>query len=290
MIVRYYSIRAESEPRLIVETDSTVYDLTSAHNDVERFRDLASVASVTDTDIDDIAAELLDDAPELDQSVLNTPLRPVVPDEVWAAGVTYEISEEAREAESTMPEMYLNVYQSERPEIFFKATENHTVGPDDKVGIRSDSKWDVPEPELGIVLYRGEPVGYTIGNDVSSRDIEGENPLYLPQAKVYDRCCSLGPNVTSTATVGDPHSLKMHIEITRDGETMYTESTTTGEMARTCEELVSYYTQHNAVPELAVLLTGTALVPEEEFTLNSGDHITIDLETIGTLRNGVKQV
>lgn len=288
--MQYYAIHAESDPRLVVKTDSTVYDLTSAHNDIERFRDLANVASVTDTDIDDIAAGLLDDATELDQSVLNTPLRPIIPDEVWAAGVTYEISEEAREAESSMPEMYLNVYESERPEIFFKATENHTVGPDDEVGIRSDSTWDVPEPELGIVLYRGEPVGYTIGNDVSSRDIEGKNPLYLPQAKVYDRCCSLGPNVTSTATVGDPHSLEMHIDITRDGETMYAESTTTGEMARTCEELVSYYTRHNAVPELAVLFTGTALVPEEGFTLKPGDDITIDLETIGTLRNGVKHV
>ena len=209
---------------------------------------------------------------------------------MWAAGVTYEISEEAREAESTMPEMYLNVYESERPEIFFKATENHTVGPDDNIGIRSDSTWDVPEPELGIVLYQGEPVGYTIGNDVSSRDIEGENPLYLPQAKVYDRCCSLGPNVASTATVGDPHSLEMHIDITRDGETMYAESTTTGEMARTCDELVSYYTRHNAVPELAVLFTGTALVPEEGFTLKPGDNITIDLEMIGTLRNSVSRV
>jgi len=288
--MQYYAIRAESEPHLAVKTDSTVYDLTSAHNDIERFRDIASVASVTDTDIDDIAAGLLDDALELDQSVLNTPLRPVIPDEVWAAGVTYEISEEAREAESTMPEMYLNVYESERPEIFFKATENHTVGPDDNIGIRSDSTWDVPEPELGIVLYQGEPVGYTIGNDVSSRDIEGENPLYLPQAKVYERCCSLGPNVTSTATVGDPHNLEMHIDITRDGETMYAESTTTGEMARTCNELVSYYTRHNAVPELAVLLTGTALVPKEEFTLKPGDNITIDLELIGTLRNSVSRV
>lgn len=288
--MQYYAIRAESEPRLAVKTDSTVYDLTSAHNDIERFRDIASVASVTDTDIDDIAAGLLDDAIETDQSVLNTPLRPVIPDEVWAAGVTYEISEEAREAESTMPEMYLNVYESERPEIFFKATENHTVGPDDNIGIRSDSTWDVPEPELGIVLYQGEPVGYTIGNDVSSRDIEGENPLYLPQAKVYERCCSLGPNVTSTAAVGDPHNLEMHIDITRDGETMYAESTTTSEMARTCNELVSYYTRHNAVPELAVLLTGTALVPKEEFTLKPGDNITIDLEMIGTLRNSVSRV
>jgi 2-dehydro-3-deoxy-D-arabinonate dehydratase len=288
--MQYYAIRAESEPRLAVKTDSTVYDLTSAHNDIERFRDIASVASVTDTDIDDIAAGLLDDAIETDQSVLNTPLRPVIPDEVWAAGVTYEISEEAREAESTMPEMYLNVYESERPEIFFKATENHTVGPDDNIGIRSDSTWDVPEPELGIVLYQGEPVGYTIGNDVSSRDIEGENPLYLPQAKVYERCCSLGPNVTSTAAVGDPHNLEMHIDITREGETMYAESTTTSEMARTCNELVSYYTRHNAVPELAVLLTGTALVPKEEFTLKPGDNITIDLEMIGTLRNSVSRV
>ncbi|MUW13763.1 fumarylacetoacetate hydrolase [Halorubrum sp. CBA1125] len=288
--MRYYAVHAEGEPRLAVETDTAVRDLTSAHNDIERFRDLASVASVTGTGIDDVAAGLVDDAPELDRSVLDAPLQPLIPDEVWAAGVTYKISEEAREQESSMPEMYLNVYEGERPEIFFKGTDNHTVGPGDDVGIRADSTWDVPEPELGIVLYRGDPVGYTIGNDMSSREIEGENPLYLPQAKVYDRCCSIGPNVSSSATVGDPHSLEMQIDISRDGETMYAESTTTGEMVRTCEELVSYYTRHNSVPELAVLLTGTALVPEEGFTLEPDDEVTIDLEDIGTLRNSVTRV
>ena len=288
--MQYYAVSVEGELRLAVKADNTVHDLTSAHNNLERFRDLANVASVMDTDIDDVAAGLLDEAVKLSPSVLDGPLRPVVPDEVWAAGVTYEISEEAREQESTMPEMYLNVYESRRPEIFFKGTANHTVGPDEDVGIRSDSTWDVPEPEMGIVLYRGEPVGYTIGNDMSSREIEGENPLYLPQAKVYERCCSLGPNVTSAATVDDPHDLEMSIDISRDGETMYAESTSTNEMARTCDELVSYYKRHNSVPELAVLLTGTALVPEEGFSLEPEDSITIDLEQIGSLHNSVKRV
>lgn len=288
--MQYYAVHAEGEKRLAVETDGTVQDLTSAHDDIERFKDLARVASVMGTGLDDIAADLVDNASELDRSVLDAPLQPVVPDEIWAAGVTYEISEEAREQESSMPDMYLNVYGNERPEVFFKGTQNHTVGPDDDVGIRSDSGWNVPEPELGIVLYRGDPIGYTIGNDVSSREIEGENPLYLPQAKVYDRCCSLGPTVSSPATVSDPHDLEIDIEIDRNGETMYAASTTTGEMARTCEELVSYYTRHNAVPELTVLLTGTALVPEEGFTLTPEDEIAIDIEDIGTLRNGVRKV
>lgn len=288
--MQYYTVSVEGELCLAVRADNTVYNLTSAHDNIERFRDLANVASVMGTDIDDVAAGLLGDAVKLDPSVLDDPLRPVVPDEVWAAGVTYEISEEAREQESTMPEMYLDVYESKRPEIFFKGTANHTVGPDEDVGIRSDSTWNVPEPELGIVLYRGDPVGYTIGNDMSSREIEGENPLYLPQAKVYERCCSLGPNVTSAATIGDPHDLEMHIDISRNGETMYAESTSTNKMARTCDELVSYYKRHNSVPELAVLLTGTALVPEEDFSLEPKDSITIDLEQIGSLQNSVRRV
>lgn len=288
--MRYYTVSQGGQSRLAAERENRLVDLTSACDDLVRFRDLARVASVMDTGVDDVACRFLDDAEELDRSLVESPLRPVVPDEVWAAGVTYQISEEAREAESTMPEMYLNVYENDRPEVFFKATPNRTVGPGEDVGIRADSTWDVPEPELGIVLYRGEPVGYTIGNDVSSREIEGENPLYLPQAKVYDRCCSLGPNVTSASTVGDPHDLEMAIEIDREGRAMYEGVTSTGEMDRSCDELVSYYTRHNAVPEIAVLLTGTALVPDEGFTLQPGDEISIDIENIGRLQNGVRQV
>jgi len=213
-----------------------------------------------------------------------------VPEEVWAAGVTYEISEQAREQESGMADVYLDVYDAERPEIFFKATPSRTVGPGGAIGVRGDSDWNVPEPELGVVLYDGDIVGYTVGNDVSSRDIEGDNPLYLPQAKVYDRCCSIGPCVVGADGVDDPHDLAMSMQINRDGETVYDDATATAEMARTCEELVAYWQAHNSVPELGVLLTGTSLVPEDEFTLMPGDEVRIDIEGIGELVNPVIEV
>ena len=270
-----------------METDDGTYDLTAVKPDLTSFDDLARAATVTDAGVDEVAERLLDRAPATEEE--GPPLAPVA-DEVWAAGVTYAISEQAREAESGMPDMYLDVYEAERPEVFFKATPGRTVGPGEAVGVREDAEWNVPEPELGVVLHRGDIVGYTVGNDVSSRDIEGANPLYLPQAKVYDRCCSLGPCVVSAESVGDPHDLEMSMTIGRDGEQVFEGSTSTAEMVRTCEELVSYYTRHNAVPERAVLLTGTSIVPPDEFTLREGDSVGIDIEGIGTLENDVVTV
>jgi 2-dehydro-3-deoxy-D-arabinonate dehydratase len=285
--MRYYRHSAADGSRLIASDGDDAYDLTAATPDLSSFGDLARTAAVTGDGVDAVAERLLDRAPAVD-----TPETPGVirPDEVWAAGVTYEISEQARESESGMPEVYLDVYEGERPEIFFKATPGRTVGPGEAIGVREDSTWDVPEPELGVVLHRGEVMGYTVGNDVSSRSIEGENPLYLPQAKVYDRCCALGPCVASPETVGDPHDLALSMEIERDGETVFEGSTSTSEMVRTCEELVSFYRRHNQVPESSVLLTGTSLVPPDEFTLTAGDVVTIDVESIGTLRTPVVTV
>ncbi|GAA0310066.1 fumarylacetoacetate hydrolase family protein [Halarchaeum salinum] len=289
--MRYQQVARGSERFLVAETDSTYYDLTAAKPELEAFRDLARSAAVADETIDDLARGALDDAPEIDaETVRNGRQIPVTPEEVWAAGVTYEISEQARQAESDTPDMYVDVYDAERPEVFFKATPSRTVGPGEDIGVRADSNWNVPEPELGIVLYRGDAIGYTVGNDVSSRDIEGENPLYLPQAKVYDRCCSLGPCVVSTDDIDDPHELAMSMSITRDGEEVYTGETSTNELVRTCEELADYYTRHNAVPELAVLLTGTSIVPSDDFDLTEGDVVSIDIEGIGTLTNGVRTV
>ncbi|WP_256392039.1 fumarylacetoacetate hydrolase family protein [Natronoarchaeum rubrum] len=287
--MRYFRTTSGSDDSLIAVEGDTAYDLTAVKQRLNGFADLAAAANVAETGVDDLAADLTAEAPVVDVTPSVRAL-PVVPEEVWAAGVTYEISEEAREAESGMPEMYLDVYGAERPEIFFKATPSRTVGPGDAIGVRSDSTWDVPEPELGIVLYDGDIVGYTVGNDVSSRSIEGENPLYLPQAKVYDRCCALGPCVASPESVGDPHDLTMSMSIERDGETLYDDATSTGEMARTCEELVDYWTAHNAIPELAVLLTGTSLVPEEGFTLSPGDEVRISIDGIGDLSNPVIEV
>lgn len=289
--MRYQQLARGAESHLVAETDETYYDLTAAKPELEGFRDLARAASVGDTTLDALANDVIDDAPEIDGVDVGAECDlPVVPEEVWAAGVTYEISEQARQAESDTPDMYVDVYDAERPEVFFKATPSRTVGPGEDIGVRADSNWNVPEPELGIVLYRGNVVGYTVGNDVSSRDIEGENPLYLPQAKVYDRCCAIGPSVVSTADITDPHDLEMSMSITRDGEEVYAGATSTIEMVRTCEELANYYTRHNAVPELAVLLTGTSIVPSEAFDLTAGDVVSIDIEGIGTLTNGVRTV
>jgi 2-dehydro-3-deoxy-D-arabinonate dehydratase len=288
--MRYHRISKGDGYRLIADDSDVAYDLTAVKPRLDGFADLAAAANVVNEGVDDIAATLATDAPTVERDSFADSALPLVPDEVWAAGVTYEISEEARESESGMPEMYVDVYEAERPEIFFKATPNRTVGPDDAIGVRGDSAWNVPEPELGIVLYDGEIVGYTVGNDVSSRSIEGENPLYLPQAKVYDRCCSIGPCVTSAESLGDPHDLTMAMEISRDGEVLYDETTSTAEMVRTCAELVDYWRSHDVVPEFGVLLTGTSLVPEDEFTLQPNDEVRIEIEEIGTLTNPVIEV
>ncbi|MFB6119630.1 MAG: fumarylacetoacetate hydrolase family protein [Halobacteriaceae archaeon] len=287
--MRYYRLPADGTERLVARDGADAYDLTAADPTLDSFAALAAEA-LGDESVDDVAAALLDDADAVDVDALDSASLPVVPEEVWAAGVTYKISEEARTEESVMPEMYMDVYDAERPEIFFKATPSRTVGPNEAVGVRGDSDWDVPEPELGVVVHRGDIVGFTAGNDVSSRDIEGENPLYLPQAKVYDRCCSLGPAVASADSIGDPHALAMEIEIERDGDTVFADATSTSEMVRTCEELVGALSRHNVLPETTVLLTGTSLVPPDEFTLEVGDRVEIDIEGIGTLVNDVVEV
>ncbi|MCD2203340.1 fumarylacetoacetate hydrolase family protein [Halobacterium sp. KA-6] len=289
--MRYYRLPSreqgtDSESLVVVDEEEDAYNLATASDDLGSFTELARAANASDRFIDAIARDRIPDANQckLDDTERDA-LLPVVPDEVWAAGVTYSISEEARKAESGKPEVYIDVYDSARPELFLKATPSRTVGPNDSIGVRGDSDWNVPEPELGVVLHREEVVGYTIGNDVSSRDIEGENPLYLPQAKVYDRCCSLGPCVATGDVIEDPHDLGMSLAIERDGEVVFEDETTTAEMATTCETLVKYLRRHNNLPETLVLLTGTALVPPDTFTLNEGDEVTINIDHIGELVN-----
>jgi len=287
--MRYFRVTRGSDEHLVASAGDVAYDLTSAPDGPATVDELLESTAETRQGLDESAEAFLDDAETVDFDAEDVGL-PVEPPEVWASGVTYQISEEARQEESDKPDVYIDVYESERPEIFFKATPSRTVGPDEAVGIRGDSDWDTPEPELGIVLYKGDIVGFTIGNDMSSRDIEGDNPLYLPQAKVYDRCCSLGPCVTSLSDVEDPHDLVMTMQIHRDGDVVYEGETNTSEMVRTCEELSSYLTRHNVVPDLTVLLTGTALVPEGDFTLQEDDEVEIDIEGIGTLTNPVTTV
>jgi 2-dehydro-3-deoxy-D-arabinonate dehydratase len=208
--------------------------------------------------------------------------------EVWAAGVTYKRSMDARREESETPDIYSKVYSAARPELFFKAVARRVSGQDQPIAVRADSTWDVPEPELALVINAyGEIVGYTVGNDVSSRSIEGENPLYLPQAKVYAGSCALGPAITPAWEIADPYSLTMYMTIERNGETYWTGQTNVGNLHRRLEELVEYLYREDDFPGGAILCTGTALVPDHPFTLQAGDTVKITIDQIGTLRNPV---
>jgi 2-dehydro-3-deoxy-D-arabinonate dehydratase len=214
-------------------------------------------------------------------------LAPIQSQEVWAAGVTYLRSMEARIEESKDAgggTFYDRVYSADRPEIFFKATPHRVVGHGESVRLRSDSKWNVPEPEVTLAINsRGQIFGYTVGNDMSSRDIEGENPLYLPQAKVYSACCGLGPGIAVRQPL--PGETEITIEVTRGGSQVFAGQTAINRMKRGFEELAGYLFRDNDFPNGCFLLTGTGIVPPNEFTLQSGDEIRIFIGGIGTLVN-----
>jgi 2-dehydro-3-deoxy-D-arabinonate dehydratase len=245
--------------------------------------------------------EVLDDAaPEFDGAVVVLDadtlelgdglslLPPLDPPEVWCSGVTYERSRDARMEESTIRDVYADVYAAARPELFLKdAACRRTVGPAAPIGIRGDSIWNVPEPEIGLVLgHRGAIVGYTIGNDVSSREIEGANPLYLTQAKVYAGSCAIGPAVYGPAHA--PHGFQIHMRISDEGgELLYEDRTTTAQMTRSFEELTSWLVRDNPIAPGTVLLTGTGLVPPDELSLVPGHRVEIHVPEIGTLVNPV---
>jgi 2-dehydro-3-deoxy-D-arabinonate dehydratase len=209
--------------------------------------------------------------------------------EVWAAGVTYERSRTARMAESERSaDIYDRVYDAARPELFFKSAAWRVSGPGAPVSVRADSDIDVPEPELAVVLnYAGDVVGYTICNDMSSRSIEGENPLYLPQAKIYLGGCALGPWITPAWEVPDPYALRIELVISRDGAVAWQGSSSTSSLRRRIDELAAYLFREDSFPEGAVLSTGTSLVPDLPFTLRAGDEIRIRMEGIGELVNPV---
>jgi len=228
-------------------------------------------------------------APDLNPQAKDV-LAPIGSQEVWAAGVTYYRSRDARMEESKTSgggDFYDRVYNAERPELFFKATANRVVGHQGKVAIRSDAKWSVPEPELALLISPGGKItGYTIGNDMSSRDIEGENPLYLPQAKVYNRSCSLGPCIL-VAEGPLPGSTAIALEILREGKPEFSGSTTLSSLKRDPATLVEYLYRDNTFPSGCFLLTGTGIVPPDSFTLNHRDEIRITIDGIGTLTNFV---
>lgn len=216
-------------------------------------------------------------------------LPPIECQEVWAAGVTYKRSQTARMEESeAAASCYDRVYQSPRPEIFFKATPHRVRGPGQELYIRADSAWNVPEPEITLVLNRKvKIVGFTIGNDMSSRDIEGDNPLYLPQAKMYDACCGLGPTITLADAMPHRDKIQIQLSILRERVEVFAGETSGAQMARSFEELVGYLGRSNSFPEGAFLLTGTGIVPDSDFTLESNDEIRITMTGVGTLVNRV---
>ena len=238
-----------------------------------------------------VARDLIDDRERTHALGDLTLLAPIDRQEVWAAGVTYKRSREARERESVgAAAFYDKVYGADRPELFFKATPQRVVGPGGRVHVRRDSRWTVPEPELALVLSPHlKIVGYTVGNDMSARDIEGENPLYLPQAKVYDHACALGPVITLADGMPRLDRVHIHLTIERRGERAFEGATALTEMARKLEDLVAWLGRDNTFPHGAVLLTGTGIVPPDDFALAPGDVVHIDITGIGRLTNRVER-
>lgn len=273
----------------VVNDEESVFRLPG-----EDFIDLIRAAEEKNCSIVDWVKQSIQDQQPLEQKLVELTLKvPVEAPEVWAAGVTYQRSREARNYEATDGKMdaqtfYDKVYEADRPEIFFKSTAARTVGPEQDVMIRSDSNWQVPEAELGLVLNRkGEILGYTIGNDLSCRDIEGENPLYLPQAKIWRNSCSIGPAIRLAETVEDPYRLTIICRIWRDGTMVFEDEANTRQLKRRYEELVEYLARDNVLFDGTVLLTGTCIVPPNDFTLQIGDRIEIEVPEIGVLVNNV---
>ncbi|WP_281974733.1 fumarylacetoacetate hydrolase family protein [Halobacillus litoralis] len=225
-----------------------------------------------------------------------TLLLPLEAEEVWASGVTYLKSKNARNYEAydgkeeVADSYYDKVYDADRPEIFLKSTSKRTIGPEQPVYLRNDSNWQIPEPELGLVLNKsGKIVGYTVGNDMSSRDIEGENPLYLPQAKIWKHSCSFGPAIRLAETVENPYDLLITCKIIRNGTEVFEESASTSQLKRTYDELIEYLMRDNDVFDGTVLFTGTCIIPGNDFTLAEGDVVEITIPEVGTLSNPVEK-
>jgi 2-dehydro-3-deoxy-D-arabinonate dehydratase len=218
-------------------------------------------------------------------------LPPIDHQEVWAAGVTYKRSQKARMEESeAAADCYDRVYAAPRPEIFFKATPNRCVGDGGALRIRVDATWNVPEPELALVVSRDKRiVGYTIGNDMSSRDIEGENPLYLPQAKVYNQCCGLGPWITLAGAMPPRDEIGIALSIERSGQIVFQGETSVKQLNRKLEDLVDWLGKDNDFPNGVFLLTGTGVVPANDFTLKPADKVVIEISGIGRLTNTIVQ-
>ena len=266
----------------LITDDDTLLDLTAGG--IDRMQDLLERADLTDE-----LARLT--GAGLQQHRLEDVrlLAPVESQEVWAAGVTYLRSKQARMVESDFSaDAYDRVYEAARPELFFKSMPEKVVSPGDAVGIRSDARWNVPEPELALVINSsGRIVGFTIGNDMSSRDIEGENVLYLPQAKIYARSCAVGPWIVVGPGEDDAREWTIQLDIQRRGEQVFAGETRASQIKRSFAELVEYLFRSQQFPNGVVLLTGAGVIPPDAFTLAGGDRVRITISGVGTLENPV---
>jgi len=280
-----------------------VIDLTSLNERCfKSFIDLAINAYEEELSLENLVMAALNKNPEdlgrLPYGELSEPSKrsetlvmPLDPPEVWGCGVTYKRSRIAREFETGTKGIYDLVYDAVRPEIFFKTTASRCVGPNEDICVRGDSNWTVPEAELAFIPGPDNSViGFTAGNDVSARDIEGENPLYLPQAKIFEGCCALGPSIVTVNEVGSEPKLEIECEIFRSGESVFRKSANTSEMKRSIQELKSYLCRYNPVPVGTTCLTGTGIVPPNDFSLQEGDIVEIKIEKIGALRNRVRRL
>jgi 2-dehydro-3-deoxy-D-arabinonate dehydratase len=245
-----------------------------------------SISALLELPLAEFRSALEPTAAEIDNARLLPPIDGFT--EVWASGVTYRRSSEARQEESDVADVYARVYDADRPELFFKSPAWRVSGPGEPIGVRVDSEINVPEPELALVYNAaGELVGLTICDDVSSRSIEGENPLYLPQAKLYSGACALGPGIVPIWQIPDPGNLAISLTMHRDGEIAWQGSTSTSLLHRSFTDLAAYLFRQIAFPQGVILSTGTGLVPELDYTLKPGDDVVIEIQGVGTLANPV---
>jgi len=276
--------------KVFVEDGKNLKDITKLRPSIKSSIDLIKVALGNDLSVSEYLKKTMgtkeDGTPV---SVLSSARIPIDSPETWAFGVTYEDSMKERQAESDTPDVYGKVYTADRPEAFFKSTLSRLKGPNDQVGIRKDSTWDVPEPELTFIVFHGKIVGFTVGNDMSSRSIEGENPLYIPQAKIYNNSASIGPCWVPIELL-DYNNLNVEMVIKRNSKEVFSGSGDTNLMKRKCDELNEWLHASNDIPDGTTVMTGTGTIPPEEFTLKAGDEISITIENIGTLVNTVIEV
>lgn len=294
--MKYFRIEKNNKPNLIVNyTDNFGFNITEYSSYINTIEILSVEANSQKISRSDYINEFITNN-KIEQMSLNQIIEknklllPFIPDEVWAAGVTYKNSEFERKRESSTPDIYAKVYNAKRPEIFFKSTGSRLVAPNQKIGIRSDSKWNVPEAELAVILINDEIFGYSIGNDMTSREIEGENPLYLTQAKIYDKSCSIGPCILDAESINNYEKFNINCKIIRNKKTIFNANSSVKSMNKSIPYLIKWLKKSNTLPIKSAFLTGTGIVPPPEFTLLENDQISISIDEIGTLNNSVIKV